>query len=662
MKKVFAYLMIAVLAIMLVGCGDKVHTVEFYVNDQVIDTQEVKHGEKAKTPAVPEVEGYDFVKWDQDFSAVKSDLKVNAIFEIKKFTVTFYDCDDNVIKEETVEYDKKATAPEAPIREGHIFKGWSEEFEHVTSNLDIYPEYDEQVFSVKFYDGDNELIKDVKVRYGKDAHSPSVPNRKGYTFKEWDIDFKNVTKDLEVHAIYGIADYEINYYEGTTKLEGLEPSSYNINSGASISLPDAPKKDGYEFLGWFEGNKRVVTFFSSDAETKSFYAKYRELPKPLVIPDDCKFMFKNIKKIPHSTVPNLFVYQPDFTGLDVPKGSTQYKWSCLQENVAKISQWSSISVVSPGYAIIRAENLNDKTLVGYAVIKVNADGVFISSIEEATHIKKFTVEFHDENGKVISTQEVEESKAATLPTPPIKEGYTFVGWSAEHFNIKENLTLEPTYKKGVSDYVGKTVSILGDSITTFTGYIPDGYASFFPYPTADVADVNQTWWMQVINNLGMKLLKNNSYAGSCVSSGTGSSSATNDERLAELLDGDIKPDIILIYMGANDCASSNVSLTMFDSSYKIVIDKIQKMCPDSQIYLINLPYSKMYNDTDRDKYNEVIKKYADSYKLPLLDITTAFQKDTVGDYLVDSAHPNKKGMKLMSDKIIMDLLKLKGIE
>lgn len=70
----------------------------------------------------------------------------------------------------------------------------------------------------------------------------------------------------------------------------------------------------------------------------------------------------------------------------------------------------------------------------------------------------------------------------------------------------------------------------------------------------------------------------------------------------------------------------------------------------------------MYNDTYRDKYNEVIKKYADSYKLPLLDITTAFQKDTVGDYLVDSAHPNKKGMKLMSDKIIMDLLKLKGIE
>ena len=183
MKKVFAYLMIAVLAIMLVGCGDKVHTVEFYVNNEVIDTQEVKHGEKAKTPAVPEVEGYDFVKWDQDFSIVKSDLKVNAIFEIKKFTVTFYDADDNAIKEETVEYDKKAIAPEAPIKEGHIFKGWSEEFEHVTSNLDIYPEYDEQVFSVKFYDGDNELIRDVKVRYGKDAHSPSVPNRKGYTFK-----------------------------------------------------------------------------------------------------------------------------------------------------------------------------------------------------------------------------------------------------------------------------------------------------------------------------------------------------------------------------------------------------------------------------------------------------------------------------------------------
>lgn len=51
---------------------------------------------------------------------------------------------------------------------------------------------------------------------------------------------------------------------------------------------------------------------------------------------------------------------------------------------------------------------------------------------------------------------------------------------------------------------GLSVSVLGDSISTYQGYIPDGYACFYPEANNDVKDVTQTWWMQVLYNTGMQ--------------------------------------------------------------------------------------------------------------------------------------------------------------
>ena len=70
------------------------------------------------------------------------------------------------------------------------------------------------------------------------------------------------------------------------------------------------------------------------------------------------------------------------------------------------------------------------------------------------------------------------------------------------------------------------VFILGDSYSTYEGYIPDGFSAFYPYPTADVSDVNMTWWMQVVNKMGGTLFVNNSYSGTCVADG--SSNATKN--------------------------------------------------------------------------------------------------------------------------------------
>jgi hypothetical protein len=61
--------------------------------------------------------------------------------------------------------------------------------------------------------------------------------------------------------------------------------------------------------------------------------------------------------------------------------------------------------------------------------------------------------------------------------------------------------------------------IFGDSYSTFKGYVPDGYAVYYPENDkfeTDVKNVCQTWWHQVMGEAGFKLALNNSWSGSTI--------------------------------------------------------------------------------------------------------------------------------------------------
>lgn len=580
------------------------------------------------------------------------------------FKVIFYDENNDILKEEEVKINGSATAPDAPQKEGYEFTGWDQDFTNVQEDLDVYPEFKKNRYTVIFKDDEGNILKETEVSYGNSAVFDN-PIKKGYKFIKWDQDTSSVKSNMEVNGIFELEEYTITYKdEEGNIIEGLIPNSYTIKDNTSIELPALIEKEGYECLGWYEGDTRVVTFFSSDAENKVYTIKYNELEKPLELPNDYTFLFKNIKKVAHSSGNGTYVYQPDFSDLDVnDKSATKWTWSSLNPDVITISTYSSITMVSSGYGIIKAVNTTDPTIIGYAVVYAGADGIVISSVEEANTKIEYEVTFTDEDGNIIETQKVEKGKSATLPTPPKKEGYTFIGWSGKHYNIQENITFEPTYIEGKSNFIGKKISILGDSISTYKGYIPESYSTFYPYPTADFGDVNQTWWMQVINTLGATLLKNNSWGGSCVAEGTGTSSTTNDSRLQELLFGTEQPDIIIIFMGSNDCASAGVSLEKFNSSYNKMLEKIIKLCPNSEIYVMTLPESIMYRNKEQNhiEYNKVIRNNVSQFNLKLIELENMYGDDGCDNYLIDSAHPNLEGMNLFASTVIKEMLKINGI-
>jgi hypothetical protein len=107
-------------------------------------------------------------------------------------------------------------------------------------------------------------------------------------------------------------------------------------------------------------------------------------------------------------------------------------------------------------------------------------------------------------------------------------------------------------------YKDKKVSIIGDSISTLPGYIPEGYAVYYDVENknTDVHTPQDTWWGMLLAKLGATLLEDNAYSGSMVSryplQNTLFPSASSDERTSALHRGDEKPDVIIIYIGIND--------------------------------------------------------------------------------------------------------------
>ena len=107
----------------------------------------------------------------------------------------------------------KATASEA-----YSFTGWYDEAEKLVSEDAEYipskPEtgrwvnavytakFARKEFKVRFLDKNGKLIKEETVKYGAGATAPDAPSVGGYEFSGWDMAFDNVTKDIDVTALY----------------------------------------------------------------------------------------------------------------------------------------------------------------------------------------------------------------------------------------------------------------------------------------------------------------------------------------------------------------------------------------------------------------------------------------------------------------------------
>lgn len=228
---------------------------------------------------------------------------------------------------------------------------------------------------------------------------------------------------------------------------------------------------------------------------------------------------------------------------------------------------------------------------------------------------------------------------------------------------------------------GKSISILGDSISTFNGYNPEGYAVFFPEYGA-VKAVEDTWWYQVVNDLDLTLYQNGSSAGAMV---IGDSTGTEDPLCAcsELRTGALMgptgacPDIILVYLGTNDLLNTipmgtndgtalveEGEIATFSDAYTLMLDKLQSKYPPAEIYCCTLlPVGDYGTDTpyvdfvNGDKltaadYSGTITQIAENKGLYVIDLQNCgVTIDQLSEMTTDGVHPTQAGMGCIAEAV-----------
>lgn len=193
----------------------------------------------------------------------------------------------------------------------------------------------------------------------------------------------------------------------------------------------------------------------------------------------------------------------------------------------------------------------------------------------------------------------------------------------------------------------KKVSILGDSYSTFKGYVlPDTNAVWYPSPDDrnDVLKVEQTWWYRFIHNYGYRLEVNNSFSGSTVCHTGYRKEDYSDRSFVTRMDKLGNPDIILIFGATNDSwARSPIGgykyadwtreeLYTFRPALACLLDGVHRLYPDAEVYYL-------LNSELKEEINESVYTVCDHYGVPVV---------TLYDIDKQRGHPSIAGMEAIS--------------
>lgn len=235
---------------------------------------------------------------------------------------------------------------------------------------------------------------------------------------------------------------------------------------------------------------------------------------------------------------------------------------------------------------------------------------------------------------------------------------------------------------------GATLSVMGDSISTYSGYNKseiDGYGGNI-YPRADVQNVASMWWHRVAMNEGMRIGAVEANAGSSVSTANSERIPMSATSRVEALGENGTPDVIIIEGGTNDYlynapigtwdgSSQPQNSGDFKEAYALMISKIQEQYPNALVYCStimpsyidnhititgNSPSFKNAQGTKLEDYNNAIRDVAEIYNCKIIDLNkVGFNVKNLASLTTDSSgtaiHPNKKGQLLMATRVMLDL-------
>ncbi len=249
------------------------------------------------------------------------------------------------------------------------------------------------------------------------------------------------------------------------------------------------------------------------------------------------------------------------------------------------------------------------------------------------------------------------------------------------------------------DYSGKTISIIGDSISTYSGISDDGSVNatltggaVYYTPGRWGIFRQDTWWQQAIDALGMELLVNNSWSGSCVLHTRSNTVGAYVERCVQLHNNQgEEPDIIVVFMGTNDFSYYQSTLRTADidyaalitdnadgtftyatptttcEAYAVMLHKMTVRYPDAEIYCMTMTARRdpdkvdSYADVGQPTaFNAELAKIISHFDCTAVDLENCGidkDADIFDQYMGDGrVHPNAAGMDMITKALLGTML------
>lgn len=202
-----------------------------------------------------------------------------------------------------------------------------------------------------------------------------------------------------------------------------------------------------------------------------------------------------------------------------------------------------------------------------------------------------------------------------------------------------------------SAQVAKSVSILGDSYSTFEGYLqPDtNYVWYFAKASksTDVTSVRETWWHKFIKDNGYTLCVNNSFSGATICNTGYHREDYSDRSFMTRMKKLGRPNIIFIFGGTNDSwANSPIGeyeysswtkheLYSFRPALAYLLENMIDYYPNVEIYFI-------LNCELKPEISESSKTICAHYNIPCIELKDIDKKN---------GHPTIKGMSQIAEQL-----------
>ncbi len=196
-----------------------------------------------------------------------------------------------------------------------------------------------------------------------------------------------------------------------------------------------------------------------------------------------------------------------------------------------------------------------------------------------------------------------------------------------------------------------TISILGDSYSTFEGYTTPLENEQWYFKTkhdrTDVEKVEQTWWWILCEENGLQLDINNSYSGSTISYSGYYGRDYKDRSFITRAPNIGNPDIILVFGATNDdWAGAPLGTPKYEDWTE---EDLYFFCP-AMTYLAsflceNHPEAKIYfivNDCLKDEITSTIREVCNHYGISVIELKNIAKK---------TSHPTVEGMRQIAEQV-----------